>query len=253
MEANSMFDQYLKEIKYLKMYILTAGVFLLACYSVVVLSDETTILRLGDEDQIFEWITCFFFVSTSLFFFLSFFKTRKLLFLFLAAVFLFGAGEEISWGQRLIGFETPESIGKINVQKEFNIHNIEIFNNKDLQGNVKNELKKLLDMNFLFKVFVMVFGIILPICVYHIKFISAITLKLAIPVPPVSIGIFFLVSWGIYQLISSTIFADSSNAYFASFVEIFECAQASILAIISFYFFNENKVLITGKDIKQII
>jgi hypothetical protein len=248
-----MFKQYLKEIKYLKMYILTVGVFLLACYSVVIISDERTILRLGDEDQLFEWVTCFFFASTSLFFFISFFKTRKLLFLLLAAVFLFGAGEEFSWGQRLIDFETPESISKINVQKEFNIHNLEIFNNKDHQGKVKHELKKLLDMNFLFKVFVMMFGIVLPICVYHIKFISAITLKLGVPVPPVSIGIFFLFSWLIYQLLSSTIFADSSNSYFASFVEIFECAQASILAIISLFFFIENKTLITGKDIKQVI
>jgi len=33
-------------------------------------------------------------------------------------------GEEISWGQRLLGFETPPSLAEHNEQKEFNLHNI---------------------------------------------------------------------------------------------------------------------------------
>ena len=35
------------------------------------------------------------------------------------------AGEEISWGQRLLGIETPERIRSSNLQGEFNLHNIE--------------------------------------------------------------------------------------------------------------------------------
>lgn len=42
-----------------------------------------------------------------------------------AALMLVGA-EEISWGQRIIGFETPESIAIINRQSEVNLHNSEI-------------------------------------------------------------------------------------------------------------------------------
>lgn len=41
-----------------------------------------------------------------------------------ALMFLFFA-EEISWGQRIIGFGTPEDLRAANVQKEFNIHNLE--------------------------------------------------------------------------------------------------------------------------------
>lgn len=33
------------------------------------------------------------------------------------------AGEEISWGQRILGFETPESLAVKNTQNEFNLHN----------------------------------------------------------------------------------------------------------------------------------
>jgi len=33
--------------------------------------------------------------------------------------------EEVSWGQWLVGFETPANIKEINIQGEFNIHNLE--------------------------------------------------------------------------------------------------------------------------------
>jgi hypothetical protein len=37
---------------------------------------------------------------------------------------IIGAGEEVSWGQHWLGFETPEEMKDINVQGEFNLHNI---------------------------------------------------------------------------------------------------------------------------------
>ena len=40
------------------------------------------------------------------------------------AALAFFAAEEISWGQRIIGFETPAFLMDLNVQGEFNIHNI---------------------------------------------------------------------------------------------------------------------------------
>ena len=36
---------------------------------------------------------------------------------------IFFGGEEISWGQRIIGFETPDFLAKANVQGEFELHN----------------------------------------------------------------------------------------------------------------------------------
>jgi len=44
--------------------------------------------------------------------------------LILGFLLLFGAGEEISWGQHWLGFSTPEFIRDINAQREFNVHNI---------------------------------------------------------------------------------------------------------------------------------
>jgi len=45
---------------------------------------------------------------------------------FYALLFFFGAGEEISWGQRIFGWETSDAMKEINRQNETTIHNIEI-------------------------------------------------------------------------------------------------------------------------------
>ena len=45
---------------------------------------------------------------------------------FYALMFFFGAGEEVSWGQRIFGWETSEAMKEINRQDETTIHNIEI-------------------------------------------------------------------------------------------------------------------------------
>ena len=42
----------------------------------------------------------------------------------LMVLFIICAGEEISWGQRLIGISTPEFLTKVNVQNEMTLHNI---------------------------------------------------------------------------------------------------------------------------------
>ncbi len=45
--------------------------------------------------------------------------------LFFAVLMFLVGGEEISWGQRIFGIATPESLSAVNVQNEFNIHNID--------------------------------------------------------------------------------------------------------------------------------
>ena len=50
---------------------------------------------------------------------------------FAAMFFLVGA-EEISWGQRIFGFGTPTQLQSVNVQREFNFHNLD-----GIHGNVR--------------------------------------------------------------------------------------------------------------------
>src|SRR5687768_8139973 len=36
----------------------------------------------------------------------------------------FVAGEEIAWGQRLLGFETPVALAEVNEKREMSVHNV---------------------------------------------------------------------------------------------------------------------------------
>jgi hypothetical protein len=45
--------------------------------------------------------------------------------MFVGLIFIIAAFEEISWGQRIIGFDTPERLKVINDQDELNFHNID--------------------------------------------------------------------------------------------------------------------------------
>jgi len=88
----------------------------------------------GGEDYVIENLTALFFLLASIGFFVTARKsaflaaqrTRTAYVMIIAwAVLMFVFfGEEISWGQRIFDFSTPESLAKINLQQEFNIHNI---------------------------------------------------------------------------------------------------------------------------------
>jgi hypothetical protein len=53
-------------------------------------------------------------------------RWQAVLFLGLALANFFIAGEEIAWGQRIFGLQTPEELREINHQGEITVHNIQI-------------------------------------------------------------------------------------------------------------------------------
>ncbi|HRN70397.1 MAG TPA: hypothetical protein PLS49_04370 [Candidatus Woesebacteria bacterium] len=88
------------------------------------------------EDSITEYLTFFTYLFVSYCAFVCICKIHKVVksprfwkwfyisvFSLIAIVSLFIAGEEISWGQRILGFSTPNSVAQNNTQLEFNIHN----------------------------------------------------------------------------------------------------------------------------------
>ena len=82
------------------------------------------------EDGLFENLTAVFYVSGSLFCLIGFFASHrrspwrvKYSLLGWAALLFFLGMEEISWGQRVFGVETPEFIASRNLQNETNLHN----------------------------------------------------------------------------------------------------------------------------------
>jgi hypothetical protein len=95
------------------------------------------------EDGFIEWCTVVVLFSTMLVCgrrFLRLRNQRSMLFLgvtgLLTLLCLFGAGEEISWGQRIFGLETPEYLKGKNAQGELGVHNLVIeINGKDVKLN----------------------------------------------------------------------------------------------------------------------
>ena len=86
-----------------------------------------------------------------------------------ALLFILVGGEEISWGQRLIGLETPERLGQSNVQGEINLHNIDGI----------HQHIRLVGLGV-----VLVIAILMPLAQRFVPFFAGLFRKLVIPVVP---------------------------------------------------------------------
>jgi hypothetical protein len=105
-------------------------------YGLVLLhQDQEAFLVWIREDGLVEWLT---FVELLIMSAYSFIVARafsrsepgspaKRVWLFLGFLVLFGAMEEISWGQRVFGIESPAWFLKHNKQGEINVHNLVIY------------------------------------------------------------------------------------------------------------------------------
>lgn len=241
---------YFKEILTLKYFITGLLLIMILSYSVFLFLDEKMVARLGDEDNFFEWSTALCFLAASVVFWQTYRIKKNIWFLLFAVVFFVGFGEEISWGQRVIGFRTPEKLEHINVQKEFSIHNIEILNRTDLSGSTKHGFSRLLEINFIFKLFMIIYGVLIPLFAFHNRFSKNIVWKLKLPVPPVSIGILFIVNWLTFRVLLSYLLPSGYEfQYYDSDTEIFEFVSSAIILFISLYF-NIFSHLEASMDIK---
>lgn len=93
--------------------------------------DEPVYLAVSREDNIVEYATFASLAGASVFAAMASrlawragMRAVAIILGLLAAFTLFVALEEISYGQRIFGFETPEELEAMNRQQEFNIHNV---------------------------------------------------------------------------------------------------------------------------------
>lgn len=91
----------------------------------------------------------------------------------LVVLLLFGAGEEISWGQRIFNIESNEFFLEHNAQQETNLHNLMI-------GDVK--VNKLI-FGLLFSSFLMLYFIGFPILYKTVPVFTKLCNTFGIPVP----------------------------------------------------------------------
>jgi hypothetical protein len=118
----------LEKIVFPLIFLMAAGAYVM---SRMMSNDVFTMHWMAREDGVLEWLTVFALFSCAAACWLRCWTLRKHASnVFLScmalsgAVFFFGMGEEISWGQRLFGIETPDFLSKVNAQKETNLHNL---------------------------------------------------------------------------------------------------------------------------------
>ncbi len=132
------------------------------------------------EDGLIEWLTviallcgaglCFARVQKL--------KSRKgrtfiLATIFLGCLFIFGAGEEISWGQRLLEIKSPDFFKENNSQHETNLHNLVVSGKK---------VNKII-FGTILGIFIGLYFLVLPYFYHRVEKVKKLINSLAIPLP----------------------------------------------------------------------
>lgn len=151
-------------------------------YAIAAIYYPNTYIISTYEDLYGEWAQTYGFFTTFVFSTLISLNKNHLqrwFFVLLAAAGFYVFMEEISWGQRIIGFDTPEFFHENSYQDEANIHNL-------LTGPVDSWSKELLTYFVAMGLFA--YGVIFPIAL-QVKFKPALWLtqwRIAAP-PPLSL------------------------------------------------------------------
>lgn len=148
------------------------------------------------EDGVIEYTTAFIFLFASGWAAHLALKVpelkRKIVFGLLAVGFFVSFGEEISWGQRILGFSTPDIVQNVNVQDEFNLH---------------NSLGYAADHIFILGV--IFFGSILPLLAYRLRFFHHLCDWAGLPIASLGLAVAWLIvsaihTWTVYKIMPQT-------------------------------------------------
>lgn len=235
-------------------YMVSSVLALFATYAVFVVYDTHTVLSLTREDGLFEYLGATFFLLASGVFFLAFraschgndlylLRTRKnIFFVLLSLIFFIGAAEEISWGQRVFGFETPPAVGAINEQQEFNIHNLPLFHGFQADGVQKTGLSSLFVLDRMFSLFWLSYCFLLPCVAALSRRWATLLQRMNLPLVSIGIGCTFVLNYALSKLVEGYIFSlgiielDMIDALFNSMQEIKEANCAVLFFTVSVYF-----------------
>lgn len=87
-------------------------------------TNESAYEHLVQEDRFVEWLTVAFFLAAAAVGGMRAHRTRSLFDGLVALFCIAAAGEEVSWGQRFVGFTPPDVFLANNAQQEANLHNL---------------------------------------------------------------------------------------------------------------------------------
>ena len=189
---------------------------ILAMYAILRFDGPTR--RLTAEDRFVETLGAIMFLVSSAGFGLAYFRssrlrhkvkgqaerTRKNIFyLLLSLFFLLAFLEEISWGQRIFGIETPAVFKKYNHQEEINLHNLNWFHGRDDSGNRKPFLQLLLNGDRLFSIFWFVYCVCIPLLGKYHQRMKKVFAKIRLPVIPIQYAVLFPFTYVISRAVNA--------------------------------------------------
>jgi len=233
-------------------YLISLGILFFVSYLLVVLF-PTKARLVTAEDGFVENIGAAFFLVTSICLFWAFIKTlklkkdnhdhlnkQKIWLLLLFLVFLVAFGEEISWGQRIFNYRTPETVRQVNAQGEFNIHNYSRFHGRNEDGSHKTGLSSMFTMHSLFYQALITYMVILPVLALFNKRIGSMIEYTGIPLTPLWIGVALLM--GIFfSKMGEYFFAKGVWEFSHSLVEVRETNIALVVMLMGFSFMKNPK------------
>ncbi len=167
------------------------------------------------EDGVIEYLTAIMLIGISLLCLSRLFtlgKNKKVFWIIgtvlFAILFVFGAGEEISWGQRIFEVESSDFFKENNAQGETNLHNM-VVGGKKVNKVIFSQLLTLV---------LVVYLIVCPILYRKANWFKNLADRFAVPIPRWPHTIAFLIStaavlsipsdrkWEVYELAFGVIF-----------------------------------------------
>lgn len=228
------------------LYIILVLIMVLGNFTVFL--PKETFLALTVEDGPFENVAAMMLGLTAVLFFVLFFnknkfykaedsayfstKFRRIFFLLLGLLFIVLLGEEISWGQRILGFETPENIEKRNIQNEFNFHNLDVFHLRTEETGRKTGLAYWLTAKKLFIYLFVTYLFLIPFAVRVSETFRTLTRRFYLPVPMMELGVLFILDVILFKAFKP--FTDGTTAMMRGLAEVEEFNFALILFMLPF-------------------
>ena len=126
---------------------------------------------------------------------------RNVSYLLLTLAFFIGAAEEISWGQQIIGFETPAWIRSVNVNDETNLHNLVWFDRRGVAAARQSPLLVWVSIDRLFSVFWLTFCFLIPLLTQTTRPVARLANRVNLPLAPLGLGVLFPVNYACSRLL----------------------------------------------------
>jgi hypothetical protein len=142
-------------------------------------------------------------------------------------------GEEINWGQRILGLNAPEWMGERN-SNELNLHNLDT---------LFYFIGVRVTAGKLYFAFVLLYFALIPFTVALSTKIKVLLAKIQLPVVPAFIAMFYLLNFVLFRLILGFKMPDGYNdvSFPQTVMEIYEINFAFLLLWTSVYFYRNNK------------